>query len=144
MEKDASVSRTESEAARRLGAELDRIEPLAKKARFVASTDALFVELKSGASFTLPRKLLPKPFRARRAQLEDISIDPPGTGIWFNDIDAGIHVTTLMEILVGQEWIRSRGAAFAGSAKSSKKAAASRRNGAAGGRPRKARELATA
>ncbi len=127
----------ESRMAHRRGALLDRIEPLAKSGHFDSARDALFVELKSGATFSLPRRLLPKPFKARRSVAGKITIDEPGIGVWFEAIDEGLLVTTLVDILVGLEWFRYRGSALAGSARSEKKAEAARRNGASGGRPRK-------
>lgn len=137
------MNSTESERARQRGAELDRVEPLAKAAHFLIDTNTLVVMLKNGSGFTVPRRLLPKPFSSRSADLEAITIDPPGTGIWFDALDEGLQVTTLLEIVVGTDWLRQRGAGLAGSVKSEKKAEAARRNGASGGRPRK-RELVPA
>jgi hypothetical protein len=115
----------------------DKIEPLAKAAHYDSVRNALTVELKSGATFSLPRRMLPKPFSARRTNLERITIDPPGVGIWFDSIDEGLLVAGLIDALVGLDWLRYRGAALAGSVRSEKKADAARRNGASGGRPRK-------
>ena len=128
---------TERDRARRVGAFLDRIEPLAKAAHFDAARNALTVELTSGATFSLPRRMLPKPFSSRRTHLERVTIDPPGVGLWFDSIDEGLLVADLIELLVGLDWLRYRGAALAGSVRSEKKAEAARRNGASGGRPRK-------
>ena len=122
---------------RNIGAYLDRIEPLAKSARFDGQTNSLIIELKNGITLTVPKKFLPKPFSLRSSDLTEVEVHAPGTNIWFAILDEGFHVVDLVESIVGTEWIRYHAAVLAGRVTSEKKAIASRNNGATGGRPRK-------
>jgi hypothetical protein len=76
------------------------------------------------------------------AQLDVIEISPSGFGIHFPKLDADIYLPSLLEgFLCSRKWIASRLGAQGGKSKSPAKAAAAKRNGRAGGRPRK-REVA--
>ncbi len=79
---------------------------------------------------------------ASPAQLDEIEISPSGFGIHFPKLDADIYLPALLEGFLGsRKWIASRLGAHGGKSKSPAKAAAAKRNGRAGGRPRK-REVA--
>ena|SRR5271154_1804547 len=99
--------------AREIGKRLDRVEPLAVAMRYIPKTNGFLIELKSGVSFTIPVRLLPLKFRrAEPAELRRISIDPPGTDIWFDKIDDGISVKKLHELAFGAAWIHAYASAL--------------------------------
>jgi len=125
-------------AAERRGERSLRTEPRAKRARYDRKTGRVLVELTNGCSFAFP---------ARRAQgLEDASDDELaevttlglGLGLRWEKLDVDLSVPGLLAGLFGTKAYMDRlRAARAGSATSPAKAAAARRNGAKGGRPRK-------
>jgi hypothetical protein len=76
-------------------------------------------------------------------QLSSIEISPSGFGIHFPKLDADIYLPALLEGFLGsRNWIASRLGAEGGKSKSSAKAAAAKRNGQRGGRPRKGTTIA--
>ena len=80
---------------------------------------------------------------ATAAQLHPIQISPSGFGIHFPKLDADIYLPALLEGFLGsRKWMASRLGAEGGKARSKAKAAAARRNGSRGGRPRKAETAA--
>jgi len=75
---------------------------------------------------------------ATPAQLNVIEISPSGFGIHFPKLDADIYLPALLEGFLGsRKWMASRLGVQGGRSKSAAKAAAAKRNGRAGGRPRK-------
>ena len=114
---------------------------LSNIARYDRKTGRIFVELTNGCSFAFP---------ARRAQgLEDASDDELakieilglglGFGLHWEQLDVDLSVPGLLAGLFGTKaYVDRARAARAGSATSPAKAAAARRNGAKGGRSRKA------
>jgi hypothetical protein len=71
-------------------------------------------------------------------QLGRIDISPWGLGLHFPLLDADLYLPTLLEGFLGtRRWAAARMGHRGGSAKSVAKAAAPRRNGRLGGRPRK-------
>ena len=123
-------------AAKRRGERLADAEPRAKRARYDRKTGRVLVELMNGCSFAFP---------ARRAQgLEEASDDELakveilGLGLHWEQLDVDLSVPGLLAGLFGTKAYMDRErAAHAGSITSPAKAAAARRNGAKGGRPRK-------
>jgi hypothetical protein len=75
---------------------------------------------------------------ARPSQLEEIEISPSGFGIHFPALDADLYIPSLLEGFLGSRtWMASRLGQLGGRSKSKDKKAASRANGALGGRPPK-------
>jgi hypothetical protein len=80
---------------------------------------------------------------ARPHQLDVIEISPSGLAIHFPKLDADIYLPGLLEGFLGsRRWIASEHGKLGGRVSSAAKAAAARRNGRLGGRPRKLREPA--
>jgi hypothetical protein len=80
---------------------------------------------------------------AKLHQLDAIEISPSGLGIHFPKLDTDIYLPALLEGFLGSKrWIASQHGKLGGSVSSAAKAAAARRNGRLGGRPRKVREPA--
>jgi hypothetical protein len=75
---------------------------------------------------------------ATPAQLSAIEISPSGFGIHFPKLDADLYLPALLEGFLGsRKWMASRLGAQGGKSTSAAKAAAAKRNGRRGGRPRK-------
>jgi hypothetical protein len=82
---------------------------------------------------------------ATPAQLEPIEISPSGFGIHFPKLDADLYLPALLEGFLGSKrWMAGRLGASGGRSKSAAKALAARKNGRAGGRPRKTATVAAA
>jgi hypothetical protein len=81
--------------------------------------------------------------RAKPNQLDTIEISPSGLGIHFPKLDADIYLPALLEGFLGSKrWIAAELGKLGGSASTTAKAAAARRNGRLGGRPKKIKEPA--
>ncbi len=72
-------------------------------------------------------------------QLGEIEISPAGLGLHFPRLDADLYLPALLEGFLGsRKWMAARMGAVGGKSRSKVKQAASRANGALGGRPRTA------
>jgi hypothetical protein len=122
------------EAARERGRIAQQSEPRAVSARYDAKTKRIVVELTSGATFAFPPALVEGLAAATPDQLADIEVSPIGYGLHWPQLDEDYSVPGLMSGIFGTaKWMAAR----AGRASSPAKAAAARRNGVKGGRPRK-------
>ena len=75
---------------------------------------------------------------ATPAELSAIEVSPSGFGIHFPKLDADLYLPSLLEGFLGsRKWMASRLGAHGGKSRSDAKAAAAKRNGRRGGRPRK-------
>jgi hypothetical protein len=75
---------------------------------------------------------------AQASDLNDIEISPSGLGIHFPRLDADLYVPAMLENVFGSKaWTAARMGKAGGQARSQAKADAARRNGRAGGRPKK-------
>jgi hypothetical protein len=80
---------------------------------------------------------------ATPAKLQDIEVTPSGFGIHFPKLDADLYVPAILEGFLGsKKWMAARLGQLGGRSRSASKRAASKRNGALGGRPRKGRTAA--
>ncbi len=115
----------------------------AVQASYDAARDRIVVALSNGAEFSLPPALAQGLDSADAKALSGVEISPSGLGLHWPALDADLSVTGLLAGVFGNAaWMReiaSRG----GKASSPAKVAAARRNGARGGRPRKAAPPAT-
>jgi hypothetical protein len=74
---------------------------------------------------------------ATPADLTQIEINSPGFGLHFPTLDADLYVPALLQGVFGSErWMAARLGARGGKSRTAAKAAASRKNGKLGGRPR--------
>ena len=72
-------------------------------------------------------------------QISEIEISPSGLGLHFPRLDADLYVPALLQGVFGtRKWMAARMGAVGGKSRSKVKQAASRANGALGGRPRRA------
>lgn len=125
-------------AAERRGERSVRNEPRAKRARYDRKTGRILVELTNGCSFAFPARRAQGLVEASDEDLAEVEILGLGLGLHWEQLDVDLSVPGLLAGLFGTKAYMDRErAARAGSATSSAKAAAARRNGTKGGRPRK-------
>jgi hypothetical protein len=135
--KAMTISDAEIEAARRRYDERLRTEPLATSVRYDEPTDKVVIEINNGATLIVPRLLMQGLTEATVAQLRRGDIAGHGTCLEWRDVDADFTIISLLGgVFGGKRWMAEL-ARRAGSTPSPAKAAAARRNGAKGGRPRK-------
>lgn len=131
----AELTRAEIDAANARGRELAASTPLASRARFDRRNGRIVVELNNGAMFAFRPELAQGLAGADPEALADIHLSGGGYGLHWPRLDVDLAVPALLAGVFGTaRWM----AAQAGRASSPAKAAAARRNGHKGGRPRKA------
>jgi hypothetical protein len=130
----------EFERANQRARELQARVPRAVSARYDRRTGRVVIGFNSGLEVRFQPELAEGLRGASAGQLEKIEISPSGFGIHFPKLDADLYLPALLEGVFGsRKWVASRLGQFGGLSKSSRKVAASRRNGKLGGRPRKMR-----
>jgi hypothetical protein len=124
--------------AERRGRNSLRTEPRARTARYDRRTGRVHVELTNGCTFAFPARNAQGLERASDAQLAQVEILGLGLALHWEPLDVDLSVPGLLAGLFGTKaYMDRQRAARAGAARSPAKAAAARRNGAKGGRPRK-------
>ena len=112
--------------------------PRALAAHYDERADRIVVRLNTGMDVTVSPRDAQGLEHASPEQLRSIQIDPPGFGLHFPKLDADLYVPALLEGVMGSvRWMAARLGARGGRVRSKAKAAASRRNGKLGGRPRR-------
>jgi hypothetical protein len=135
--KHIAVSDAEIDAAYRRYEERLRTEPLATSVRYDEAADTVVIEINNGATLIVPRLLMQGLTDATVAQLRRGAVAGSGTALEWRDVDADFTIISLLAgVFGGKRWMAEL-ARRAGSTPSPAKAAAARRNGAKGGRPRK-------
>lgn len=134
----AELTDAEFEAAEARGREKMKTEPRAASARYDRETGRVVVELVNGCTYIFPAQLDQELHGASDDDLAEVEVDGVGFNLHWPSLDADIYVPALIKGIFGtQKWMAKEWARTAGSATSPAKAAASRANGAKGGRPRK-------
>ena len=137
------VSKDEFEAANGRAATRLRKSPCATKARYERKRDRVVIGLNTGIEVAFRPRDAQGLERAKPDQLDSIEISPSGLGIRFPKLDADIYLPALLEGFLGSKrWVAAEHGKIGGSVSSTAKAAAARRNGKLGGRPRKVKEPA--
>lgn len=122
----------------RMAQELQGSRPHAVQARYDRRIGRVVITLNTNLEVAFSPRDAEGLEEATPAQLDVIEISPSGFGIHFPKLDADIYLPALLEGFLGsRKWIASRLGAQGGKSKSPAKAAAAKRNGRAGGRPRK-------
>jgi hypothetical protein len=130
----------EIEAAERRGRRIGREEPRAASARYARETGCIHVDLTNGCSFAFPAALVEGLSQASADQLSEVEVLGLGLGLHWEALDLDLSVPELLAGVFGtRAWMNRVRASKAGSASSPAKAAAARRNGARGGRPKSRR-----
>jgi hypothetical protein len=109
----------------------------AASAHYDRAKDRIVMELSNGCLFGFPVKSIPYLAGATAKQLAAVEVDPGGGGLHWEDLDVDLSVPGLLLSSVGRKEKLSELARLAGRIQSPAKSAASRANGAKGGRPRK-------
>ena len=131
----ADLTDAQIDAANVRGRELAATIPHASKARYDRRSRRIVVELTNGSLFAFPAELAQGLAGASPEALGDIELSGGGYGLHWPQLDADLTVPGLLAGVFGtSRWMAS----LAGRATSSAKSEAARRNGAKGGRPRKA------
>lgn len=113
--------------------------PLASAARYDPETGLVHVALTNGCHFAFPARRVQGLEAASDIDLAEVEVLGLGGGLHWELPDVDVSVPGLLAGLFGtRAWMDRERAARAGVARSPAKAAAARRNGAKGGRPRKA------
>jgi hypothetical protein len=110
--------------------------PIPKSVRFDEQSERVIVEFTNGAAFLFPARSLEGLEEATTQQLAEVELLGE-TGLHWESLDADYSISGLMNGIFGTKAfmdIQRRG----GQSRSSAKIAASRANGAKGGRPKKA------
>lgn len=130
------------ELANRKAKVLREVSPRAVRARYDRRIGRVVITLNTNLDVAFAPRDAQGLEHASPDQLKVIEISPSGFGIHFPKLDADLYLPALLEGFLGsRKWIASRLGAQGGKSKSPAKAAAAKRNGRAGGRPRK-REVA--
>ncbi len=113
-------------------------EPRAKYAHYDPESGRVLVDLDNGCSFAFPARLAQGLQTATDDDLAAVEILGAGYGLHWDRLDVDLSIAGLLAGLFGTKAYMDRlRASRAGSAKSSRKAAAARVNGSKGGRPRR-------
>jgi hypothetical protein len=105
---------------------------------FDRKSGRIMMELTSGIIFGFPANSISALAKATPAQLAAVELGPGGGGLHWEELDADLSVPGLLLSAIGRSQKLAEFGRLAGQVKSPAKAAASRANGAKGGRPRKA------
>ncbi len=137
------MNKDEFEAANRRAAAKLRKVPCATSAQYEYKRDRLVIALSTGIEIAFRPRAAQGLERAKPDQLDTIKISPSGLGIHFPKLDADIYLPALLEGFLGSKhWTAAEHGRIGGSVSTKAKAAAARRNGKLGGRPRKVKEPA--
>src|SRR5215831_11759943 len=128
----------EMRAALRAARKRERTATKIKAAYYDSRSDRIAAELSTGATVAIPRRSIPGFANASPRKLRDLAITPGGEGLWSDSIDDGVLLEQMLVVAAGESTIGTIGARVNARRKSPARAAASRSNGAKGGRPRKA------
>jgi hypothetical protein len=131
----AELTDDEIDAALERGRSLQAAEPRAMAARFDPRTGKITLDLTNGCTFVFPARLIQGLENTPDADLAAVDLLPQGRGLHWEGPDVDISIPGLVNGVFGT---RAHMARTAGESKSPAKTAASRANGAKGGRPRKA------
>ncbi len=136
-------SNDQFELASRRGKALLASAPRALSARYDVRSGRIVIRLNSNLEVSFSPRDAQGLEHATPAKLQDIQVTPSGFGIHFPKLDADLYVPAILEGFLGsKKWMAARLGQFGGASRSKAKRAASKRNGALGGRPRKKKSAA--
>jgi hypothetical protein len=122
--------------ASRAGRRAARTEPRAAAALYLTKDEMLRIELTNGASLTVPVRLISSLHRASAEELQSVEVLGRGGGLHWEKLDLDLSVPELVaSLFAGSSWMAELGR-VGGRRASAAKAAAARKNGRKGGRPR--------
>jgi len=122
--------------ASQVGRRAANSEPRAARVEYRPRERALSIELTNGAAVILPVKLIPTLRRAAPRDVRAVEVLGRGSGLHWDSLDLDLSVPNLLSsVFAGPAWLAELGR-LGGRRSSPAKAAAARRNGRKGGRPR--------
>jgi hypothetical protein len=122
--------------ASRAGKRAAKTEARASTVEYRSKERALRIELTNGAAITLPMSLIPDLRRAAPRDIRAVEVLGRGGGLHWESLGLDLNVPGLLtSVFAGPEWLAELGR-VGGRSSSAAKAAAARRNGRKGGRPR--------
>ncbi len=127
----------ELDAARERGRVRRETEPRAKAARYDAANGHIIVELTNECTFIFPAEMAQGLRAADPKLLAEVEVEPQGFALHWERLDADLTIAGLLAGIFGTKYWMSELGRAGGKQTSEAKAAASRANGARGGRPRK-------
>lgn len=130
----ADLTDAEIDAALERGQRARRMEPRAVSARYDQPSGRVIVELANGCAFAFPPGLAEGLEAADEERLAAVEVTGAGYGLHWEVLDVDLSIPGMLAGVFGSA---RHMASQAGRATSAAKAAASRANGAKGGRPRK-------
>jgi hypothetical protein len=131
---DEQLKRAEARGRRML-----ETEPRATKVQYDATAGRIVVDLANGCAYAFPADRVQELRGASGDDLAHVEVDGAGFNLHWPKLDVDLYVPALVSGIFGtRAWMAGELARIAGRTKSPTKAAASRANGAKGGRPRKA------
>lgn len=134
----ADMTDAQFEAAEARGRKMLETEPRATAAHFDPATKRIVIHLENGCSYAFPAELAQDLRGADPDALTRIEIDGMGFNLHWPKLEVDLYVPALVAGIFGtRDWMTRELARIAGRKTSPAKAAASRSNGARGGRPRK-------
>ncbi|MDX1250762.1 MAG: DUF2442 domain-containing protein [Gammaproteobacteria bacterium] len=131
------------EAAKRRADAKKAAFPAAISVRYDRRVARVVITLASGLELAFSPKHVQGLEHAHPADLAEAEITPSGLGIHFPRLDADLYIPALLEGFLGSKrWMAAEIGKIGGAASTEAKAAAARRNGKLGGRPRKPKGMA--
>ena len=106
-------------------------------ARYEPDGDLIDLTFAGGGAMAIPRKAVPGLERATPATIESVVVSPAGDALSWPALDVDIYVPGLVERVFGTRLFAAATGRRGGRRRSKAKAAASKTNGAKGGRSRK-------
>jgi hypothetical protein len=137
-ETDVSSKDRERYARARARGEARAQDPSAVvEARYDPDRDLIDLKFGGGGSMAIPRKAVPGLERATPATIASVVVSPAGDALSWPALNVDIYVPGLVERVFGTRLFAAATGRRGGRRRSKAKAAASKTNGAKGGRPRK-------
>ena len=134
---DSSKDRERYARARARGEARAQHPSAVVKARYEPDGDLIDLTFAGGGSMAIPRKAVPGLERATPVTIESVVVSPAGDALSWPALDVDIYVPGLVERVFGTHLFAAATGRRGGRRRSKAKAAASKANGAKGGRPRK-------
>jgi hypothetical protein len=125
------------EAARQRGEAGANDQSALVDASYDKASDAVHLRFRGGGSMVIPRAIIPGLERQSTSSLEAVSVSPAGDALSWRLLDIDIYLPGLVERAFGNRLFAAATGRLGGRRRTKAKAAAARRNGTKGGRPRK-------
>ncbi|RXZ31044.1 DUF2442 domain-containing protein [Oxalobacteraceae bacterium CAVE-383] len=129
------------ESADQSGAAAKAAFPAAVAVRYDRRVARVIIVLASGLELGFSPKQAQGLETARPIDLSNAEISPSGMGIYFPRLDVDLYIPAMLEGFLGsRRWMAAEIGKLGGKSSSAAKAAAARKNGKLGGRPKKPRD----